>query len=573
MEIKENTANEEKRSISFVEQLVEEDLAEGKNGGRIQTRFPPEPNGYLHIGHAKAICMDFGVAEKYKGICNLRFDDTNPSKENNEYVENILNDIHWLGFEWGDIYYASDYFQKLWDFAVWLIKNGHAYVDEQTAEQIAEQKGTPTTAGIASPYRDRPIDESLQLFEQMNTPEAVEGSMVLRAKLDMANPNMHFRDPIIYRIIQTPHHRTGTKWHCYPMYDFAHGQSDYFEGVTHSICTLEFVPHRPLYDKFVDFLKEYDGTAEQGLNDCRPRQIEFNRLNLTYTVMSKRKLHTLVDEKLVNGWDDPRMPTLCGMRRRGYSPESVKNFIRSIGYTKFDALNDVALLEAAVRDDLNKKAIRVSAVLDPVKLVITNYPEGQTEMMEAVNNPEDETAGTHEISFSKELWIERADFMEDAPKKFFRMSPGKEVRLKNAYIVMCTGCTKDADGNIVEIQAEYDPESKSGMQGSDRKVKGTLHWVNANDCVKAEVREYDRLFFVENPAADERDFHELLNPESLQVRTNCYVEPFAASMQPGQYLQFQRTGYFMADPDSNSATPVFNKTVGLKDTWAKQNKK
>lgn len=573
MEIKENTANEEKRSISFVEQLVEEDLAEGKNGGRIQTRFPPEPNGYLHIGHAKAICMDFGVAEKYKGICNLRFDDTNPSKENNEYVENILNDIHWLGFEWGDIYYASDYFQKLWDFAVWLIKNGHAYVDEQTAEQIAEQKGTPTTAGTASPYRDRPIDESLQLFEQMNTPEAVEGSMVLRAKLDMANPNMHFRDPIIYRIIQTPHHRTGTKWHCYPMYDFAHGQSDYFEGVTHSICTLEFVPHRPLYDKFVDFLKEYDGTAKQGLNDSRPRQIEFNRLNLTYTVMSKRKLHTLVDEKLVNGWDDPRMPTLCGMRRRGYSPESVKNFIRSIGYTKFDALNDVALLEAAVRDDLNKKAIRVSAVLDPVKLVITNYPEGQTEMMEAVNNPEDETAGTHEISFSKELWIERADFMEDAPKKFFRMSPGKEVRLKNAYIVMCTGCTKDADGNIVEIQAEYDPESKSGMQGSDRKVKGTLHWVNANDCVKAEVREYDRLFFVENPAADERDFHELLNPESLQVRKNCYVEPFAASMQPGQYLQFQRTGYFMADPDSNSATPVFNKTVGLKDTWAKQNKK
>ena len=573
MEIKENTANEEKRSISFVEQLVEEDLAEGKNGGRIQTRFPPEPNGYLHIGHAKAICMDFGVAEKYKGICNLRFDDTNPSKENNEYVENILNDIHWLGFEWGDIYYASDYFEKLWEFAVWMIKNGHAYVDEQTAEQIAEQKGTPTTAGTASPYRDRPIDESLQLFEQMNTPEAVEGSMVLRAKLDMANPNMHFRDPIIYRIIQTPHHRTGTKWHCYPMYDFAHGQSDYFEGVTHSICTLEFVPHRPLYDKFVDFLKEYDGTAEQGLNDCRPRQIEFNRLNLTYTVMSKRKLHTLVDEKLVNGWDDPRMPTLCGMRRRGYSPESVKNFIRSIGYTKFDALNDVALLEAAVRDDLNKKAIRVSAVLDPVKLVITNYPEGQTEMMEAVNNPEDETAGTHEISFSKELWIERADFMEDAPKKFFRMSPGKEVRLKNAYIVMCTGCTKDADGNIVEIQAEYDPESKSGMQGSDRKVKGTLHWVNANDCVKAEVREYDRIFFVENPAADERDFHELLNPESLQVRTNCYVEPFAASMQPGQYLQFQRTGYFMADPDSNSATPVFNKTVGLKDTWAKQNKK
>lgn len=573
MELKENSGNEEKRSLSFVEQFVEEDLAEGKNGGRIQTRFPPEPNGYLHIGHAKAICMDFGVAEKYHGICNLRFDDTNPSKENTEYVENILNDIRWLGFTWGHIYYASDYFQKLWDFALWMIRQGYAYIDEQTAEQIAEQKGTPTTAGTASPYRDRPIEENLQLFEKMNTPEAVEGSMVLRAKLDMANPNMHFRDPIMYRIIQTPHHRTGTKWHCYPMYDFAHGQSDYFEGVTHSICTLEFVPHRPLYDKFVDFLKQYDGTAKRGINDFRPRQIEFNRLNLTYTVMSKRKLHTLVDEHLVNGWDDPRMPTLCGMRRRGYSPESIKNFIRSIGYTKFDALNDVALLEAAVRDDLNKKATRVSAVLDPVKLVITNYPEDKSEMMEAVNNPEDEAAGTHEISFSKNLWIERADFMEDAPKKFFRMTPGKEVRLKNAYIVKCTGCTKDAEGNIIEVQAEYDPDSKSGMPGADRKVKGTLHWVNANDCVKAEVREYDRLFFVENPSADERDFHELLNPDSLYVRTNCYVENLAASMKPGQYLQFQRTGYFMADPDGTPTAPVFNKTVGLKDTWAKQNKK
>ena len=573
MELKENSGNEEKRSLSFVEQFVEEDLAEGKNGGRIQTRFPPEPNGYLHIGHAKAICMDFGVAEKYHGICNLRFDDTNPSKENTEYVENILNDIRWLGFTWGHIYYASDYFQKLWDFALWMIRQGYAYIDEQTAEQIAEQKGTPTTAGTASPYRDRPIEENLKLFEKMNTPEAVEGSMVLRAKLDMANPNMHFRDPIMYRIIQTPHHRTGTKWHCYPMYDFAHGQSDYFEGVTHSICTLEFVPHRPLYDKFVDFLKQYDGTAKRGINDFRPRQIEFNRLNLTYTVMSKRKLHTLVDEHLVNGWDDPRMPTLCGMRRRGYSPESIKNFIRSIGYTKFDALNDVALLEAAVRDDLNKKATRVSAVLDPVKLVITNYPEDKSEMMEAVNNPEDEAAGTHEISFSKNLWIERADFMEDAPKKFFRMTPGKEVRLKNAYIVKCTGCTKDAEGNIIEVQAEYDPDSKSGMPGADRKVKGTLHWVNANDCVKAEVREYDRLFFVENPSADERDFHELLNPDSLYVRTNCYVENLAASMKPGQYLQFQRTGYFMADPDGTPAAPVFNKTVGLKDTWAKQNKK
>ena len=561
---------EEKHSLSFVEQLVEEDLAAGKNDGRIQTRFPPEPNGYLHIGHAKAICMDFGVAERYNGVCNLRFDDTNPSKENTEYVENILNDIEWLGFKWGNIYYASDYFQQLWDFAIWMIKQGRAYVDEQTAEQIAEQKGTPTTPGVASPYRDRPVEENLRLFQQMNTPEAVEGSMVLRAKLDMGNPNMHFRDPIIYRIIQTPHHRTGTKWHCYPMYDFAHGQSDYFEGVTHSICTLEFVPHRPLYDKFVDFLKEYDGTAAKGMDNYRPRQIEFNRLNLTYTVMSKRKLHTLVDEHFVNGWDDPRMPTLCGMRRRGYSPESIRNFIKSIGYTKFDALNDMALLEAAVRDDLNKRATRVSAVLDPVKLVITNYPEEQSEEMEAINNPEDDTAGSHTITFTRNLWIERADFMEDAPKKFFRMTPGKEVRLKNAYIVKCTGCTKDADGNITEIQAEYDPLSKSGMEGANRKVKGTLHWVSADACVKAEVREYDRLFNVENPSADERDFRELLNPDSLHVFTNCYVEKFAAERKPGEYLQFQRVGYFMADPDGGSGHPVFNKTVGLKDTWAKQ---
>ncbi len=572
MEIKENE-KEEKRSMSFVEEIISNDLKEGKNNGRIQTRFPPEPNGYLHIGHAKAICMDFGAAEEFGGVCNLRFDDTNPSKENNEYVENILNDIKWLGFKWGHIYYASDYFQKLWDFAVWMIKNGNAYVDEQTSEQIAAQKGTPTVPGTFSPYRDRPVEENLKLFNQMNTPEAVEGSMVLRAKMDMANPNMHFRDPVMYRIIQTPHHRTGTNWHCYPMYDFAHGQSDYFEGVTHSICTLEFVPHRPLYDKFIDYLKEYDASAKEGMNDNRPRQIEFNRLNLTYTVMSKRKLHTLVDEHLVNGWDDPRMPTLCGMRRRGYSPESVKAFIRSIGYTKFDALNDMALLEAAVRDDLNKKAIRVSAVLDPVKLVLTNYPEGKTEMMEAINNPEDETQGSHEISFSRNLWIERADFMEDAPKKFFRMTPGKEVRLKNAYIVKCTGCTKDADGNIIEIQAECDLESKSGMPGANRKVKGTLHWVNADDCVKAEVREYDRLFNVENPSADDRDFRELLNPQSLHVFENCYVERFAATMKPGQYLQFQRTGYFMADLDTTDNAPVFNKTVGLKDTWAKQIKK
>ena len=567
MAINEEKKLEEKKSLSFVEQLVEEDLKEGKNGGRIQTRFPPEPNGYLHIGHAKAICMDFGVAEKYNGVCNLRFDDTNPSKENNEYVENILQDIQWLGFKWGNIYYASDYFEKLWEFAVWMIKKGHAYIDEQ----IAEQKGTPTSPGTASPYRDRPIEENLALFEKMNTPEAEEGSMVLRAKLDMANPNMHFRDPIMYRIIHTPHHRTGTKWNAYPMYDFAHGQSDYFEGVTHSICTLEFVPHRPLYDKFVDFLKEKDGT-DNVLNDNRPRQIEFNRLNLTYTVMSKRKLHTLVDEHLVNGWDDPRMPTLCGMRRRGYSPESIRMFIDSIGYTKFDALNDMALLEASVREDLNKKACRVSAVLDPVKLVITNYPEGESEEMEAINNPENEADGSHTITFSKNLWIERADFMEDAPKKFFRMTPGKEVRLKNAYIVKCTGCTKDENGVITEIQAEYDPISKSGMEGANRKVKGTLHWVSADHCVKAEVREYDRLFAIENPSADERDFRELLNPESFHDYKNCYVEEYAAGKKPGEYLQFQRIGYFMADLDSTAEKPVFNKTVGLKDTWAKQNK-
>ncbi len=565
------TPNEEKKTLSFVEQLVEKDLADGKNGGRIQTRFPPEPNGYLHIGHAKAICMDFGVAEHYNGVCNLRFDDTNPSKENNEYVENILNDIKWLGFHWGNVYYASDYFQQLWDFAVWLIKKGMAYVDEQTSEQIAQQKGTPTEPGTASPYRDRPVEENLRLFLQMNTPEAVEGSMVLRAKLDMANPNMHFRDPILYRIIHTPHHRTGTKWNAYPMYDFAHGQSDFFEGVTHSICTLEFVPHRPLYDKFVDFLLEMKGETPETAS-YRPRQIEFNRLNLTYTVMSKRKLLALVNEQRVSGWDDPRMPTLCGMRRRGYSPESIRKFIDSIGYTKFDALNDMALLEAAVREDLNARALRVSAVLDPVKLVIDNYPEGESEEMTAVNNPENEADGTHTITFSKHLWIERDDFMEDAPKKFFRMTPGKEVRLKNAYIVKCTGCVKDADGRVVEIHAEYDPTSKSGMEGANRKVKGTLHWVSADHCQEAEVRIYDRLFMVENPSADERDFRELLNPDSVTVLRHCYVEPFAAERKAGEYLQFQRIGYFMADLDSTPEHPVFNKTVGLKDTWAKMNK-
>ena len=565
------TENEEKKSLSFVEQMVESDLAAGKNGGRIQTRFPPEPNGYIHIGHAKAICMDFGVAEKFGGTCNLRFDDTNPTKENTEYVENIMNDIKWLGFHWENVYYASDYFDKLWDFAIWLIEKGLAYVDEQTSEQIAEQKGTPTQAGRPSPFRDRPIEENLRLFRQMNTPEAVEGSMVLRAKLDMANPNMHFRDPIIYRIIQIPHHRTGTKWHCYPMYDFAHGQSDYFEGVTHSICTLEFVPHRPLYDKFVDFLQE-----KEGQTSYRPRQIEFNRLNLTYTVMSKRKLKALVDEGLVDGWSDPRMPTVCGMRRRGYSAQSIRNFIKSIGYTKFDALNDYALLEAAVRDDLNKKACRVSAVLNPVKLVITNYPEGKTEQMEAINNPENEADGKHTITFSRELWIERDDFMEVAEKKFMRLAPGKEVRLKNAYIIKCDEehpCDKDAEGNVTTIYATYDPETRSGQPGADRKIKGkTLHWLSCQNAVPAEVRLYDRLFSVENPGADERDFRELLNPNSLTVLKNCYVEQYLTEKKPGDFLQFQRIGYFTLDESSKEGHLIFNKTVGLKDTWAKMNK-
>ena len=561
----ENVAPKEKAYLNFIEQIVARDLADGKNDGRLQTRFPPEPNGYLHIGHAKAICMDFGVAQKFGGVCNLRFDDTNPQKEDTEYVDSIKEDIEWLGFKWGNIYYASDYFQQLWDFAVRLIKEGKAYVDEQTSEEIAQQKGTPTQAGTESPFRNRPIEESLALFEKMNSGELPEGSMVLRAKIDMANPNMHFRDPIIYRIINKEHHRTGTKWKAYPMYDFAHGQSDYFEGVTHSICTLEFVPHRPLYDYFIDELKEGND-----LEDHRPRQYEFNRLNLTYTVMSKRKLLALVKEGLVDGWDDPRMPTVCGLRRRGYSPEAVRKFVDMIGYTKFDALNDYAMLEAAAREDLNARSLRVSAVLNPVKLIVTNYPEGQTEEMEAVNNPENEADGTHTITFSRELWIEREDFMEDAPKKFFRMVPGKEVRLKNAYIVKCTGCKKAADGTIEEIYCEYDPESRSGLEGANRKVKGTLHWVSAAHCLPAEVRLYDRLFNVENPSADERDFRELLNPDSLTVLSNCYVEKYVAEQTATRYLQFQRIGYFTYDKHSTPEKLVFNRTVGLKDSWAKK---
>ena len=570
---------EEKKSLNFIEAKVEEDLANGKNGGRVQTRFPPEPNGYLHIGHAKAICLDFGIAAQHGGVCNLRFDDTNPTKENMEYVDAIKEDIQWLGYQWGNEYYASDYFQQLWDFAIELIKRGKAYIDEQSSEEIAAQKGTPTQPGIESPYRNRPIEESLDLFNKMNNGEIGEGKMVLRAKIDMANPNMHFRDPIIYRVVDTPHHRTGTKWHAYPMYDFAHGQSDYFEGVTHSLCTLEFVVHRPLYDLFIDWLKEIRGEGDN-MDDNRPRQTEFNKLNLNYILLSKRNLLVLVNEGLVSGWDDPRMPTICGFRRRGYTPSGIHKFIDKIGYTTYDALNDFALMESAIREDLNATATRVAAVVNPVKLVITNYPEGQIEEMEAINNPEDESAGSHKIAFGRELWIEKEDFMEDAPKKYFRMTPGNEVRLKNAYIVKCTGCKKDADGNVVEVYAEYDPETKSGLPGANRKVKGTIHWVSCERCLEAEVRMYDRLWKVENPR-DElarlqdqglsslEAMKQMMNPDSLEVRPVCYVEEFLGDAKPLDHFQFQRIGYFTVDKDTKPGHLVFNRTVALKDTWAK----
>ncbi len=561
-EIKEN----ETGGLNFVEQYIVDDLKAGKNGGRLNTRFPPEPNGYLHIGHAKAIIMDFGVAEKFGGTCNLRFDDTNPQKEDTEYVKAIMHDIHWLGYDWGDrLYYASDYFPQLWDLAVRMIKEGKAYVDEQSSEEIARQKGTPTQPGQNSPYRDRPIEENLRLFEAMNRGDFYEGSMVLRAKIDMASDNMHFRDPIMYRIIKTPHWRTGDKWKVYPMYDFAHGQSDYFEGVTHSICTLEFVPHRPLYEYFVKELAD---------ESYCPRQIEFNRLNLTYTVMSKRKLLQLVKEGLVNGWDDPRMPTLCGLRRRGYTPSAIKNFINRIGYTKFEALNHIELLEHSVREDLNATATRVCAVQNPVKLILNNYPADKTETMMLDSNPEDPTAGQHEMPFSRELWIERDDFMENPPKNFFRLSPGKEVRLKGAYIIKGTGVDKDADGNITAIHADVDFETRNGLPGAERKVKGTLHWVNAPTAVKVEVHDYDRLFSVENPSVEEGDFRNLLNPDSLKIRENVLVEPWlAANAKPGDHFQFQRLGYYTVDPDSTDRHLVFNKTIGLRDSWAKEQKK
>ena len=576
----EEAEKEEKKSLNFIEAKVEEDLRNGKNAKRIQTRFPPEPNGYLHIGHAKAICLDFGIAKNYGGVCNLRFDDTNPTKENMEYVDAIKEDIQWLGYQWGNEYYASDYFQQLWDFAIELIKRGKAYIDEQSSEEIAAQKGTPTQPGTESPYRNRPVEESLELFNKMNAGEIEEGKMVLRAKIDMANPNMHFRDPIIYRVVKTPHHRTGTKWNAYPMYDFAHGQSDYFEGVTHSLCTLEFVVHRPLYDLFVDWLKEIRGEGDN-MDDNRPRQTEFNKLNLNYTLMSKRNLLILVKEGVVNGWDDPRMPTICGFRRRGYTPESIHKFIDKIGYTTYDALNDFALLESSIREDLNARATRVSAVINPVKLVITNYPEGQTEELEAINNPEDESAGSHKIEFSRELWMEKEDFMECPPNKYFRLTPGKEVRLKNAYIVKCTGCKKDENGEVVEVYAEYDPLTRSGMPEANRKVKGTIHWVSQAHCIKAEVRLYDRLWNVENPRdelarlQDEGNtpieaMRKMMNPNSLEIRTECYVEKYLADAKPLDHFQFQRIGYFTVDKDSTPEHLVFNRTVGLKDTWSKK---
>jgi glutaminyl-tRNA synthetase len=559
----ENSIPEEsdKKPLNFIEQIVENDLRDGKNGGKICTRFPPEPNGYLHIGHAKAICLDFGIAKNHGGTCNLRFDDTNPVKEDVEYVDSIMEDIQWLGFQWDNLYYASDYFGKLYDFALEMIRRGLAYVDDQSADVIASQKGTTSSPGINSPYRNRSIAENLDLFQRMQAGEFEEGSHTLRAKIDMAHSNMHFRDPLMYRILKMSHHRTGDTWNVYPLYDFAHGQSDYFEGITHSLCTLEFEVHRPLYDWFVDQLKD---------SDYRPRQIEFNRLNITYMVMSKRKMLQLVKEGLVSGWDDPRMPTLCGLRRRGYTPESIRSFVDKIGYTKFDGVIDLSLLEYSIREHLNKIAPRVSAVLDPIKLTVTNYPEGQVEWNDAINNPEDASAGSHPVPFARELYVERDDFMEDAPSKYFRLTPGREVRLKNAYVVVCSSCSKDENGNITEVLCEYIPDTKSGQSGSDRKVKGTIHYVTVEHSLPAEVRLYDRLLSVPNPAEEkDKDFMELLNPDSLKILTNVRVEPLLSAAKPLEHFQFQRIGYFNLDPDSNQNHLIFNRTVSLKDTWGK----
>jgi glutaminyl-tRNA synthetase len=558
-ERKEDTS--ERKSLNFIEAIVEQDLRTGRDGGRVHTRFPPEPNGYLHIGHAKAICLDFGIAEKYGGKCNLRFDDTNPIKEDVEYVDSIKEDIHWLGFDWEDReYFASDYFGKLYEFAIELIKKGLAYVDDQSSEEIASQKGTPTQPGTNSPFRDRSVEENLDLFQRMNTGAFPEGARVLRAKIDMASSNMHMRDPVIYRILFHPHHRTGDRWKVYPMYDFAHGQSDYFEGVTHSLCTLEFEVHRPLYDWLVEHLMT---------GDYRPRQTEFNRLNLSYTVLSKRVLLDLVKEGRVKGWDDPRMPTLTGLRRRGYTPESIRNFNDSIGYTKVMAQNDVGLLEFAVREDLNKRAPRVMAVLNPLKVIITNYPEDKTEEMETINNPEDETMGSRTIPFSREIYIEREDFMDDPPKKFFRLGPGREVRLKSAYIINCQDFKKNANGDVVEVYCTYDEATLSGGPEANRKVKGTLHWVSAQHAVEAEVRLYDRLFSDPDPAGHkDRDPVDFLNPDSLRIITG-YVEPSLKLAKPLDHFQFQRLGYFNVDPDSTPEKLVFNRTVSLRDNWSK----
>lgn len=550
------------KSNNFIHQIVEEEISAGKNNGRVHTRFPPEPNGYLHIGHAKSICLNFGTAQKYNGLTNLRFDDTNPSKEETEYVDSIMEDVRWLGFDWDDrLYYASDYFDQLFDFAVKLIKEGKAYVDDQDAETISIQKGTPTRPGTESPFYSRTVEENLSLFMRMKAGEFNEGDCVLRAKIDMTSPNMHMRDPILYRIMKTPHHRTGDKWCIYPMYDFAHGQCDYWEGITHSICTLEFEVHRPLYDWFVDQLMD---------SEYRPRQIEFSRLNLNYTVMSKRKLLELVKDGHVKGWDDPRMPTICGLRRRGYTPESMRNFAERIGVTKTDGVTDVALLEYSIREDLNKRAQRVMGVLNPLKVVITNCPEGVVEQMEAVNNPEDASMGTRLVPFTRELYIERDDFMEEPPKKFFRLSPGTEVRLRYAYFITCTGVIKDANGEITEIHCTYDPASRGGNSPDGRKVKSTIHWVSATENIEAEVRLYDRLFSDEEPDGHKDiDFKEFMNHDSLQVLPKCYIEPFVKDAKVLDHFQFERLGYFNVDPDSNPEKLVFNRTVQLKDTWAK----
>ena len=555
----------EGKSLNFIEQIIEEELAEGKNGGRVHTRFPPEPNGYLHIGHATSICLNFGLATEYQGKCNLRFDDTNPSKEDVEYIDSIQQDIQWLGFQWeGEPHFASDYFQQLYDWAEKLILEGKAYVDDQPAEVISAQRMTPTEPGVNSPYRDRTPEENLDLFRRMKNGEFEAGEKVLRAKIDMASSNMLMRDPIMYRIMHVAHHRTGDKWCIYPMYDFTHGQSDYLEGITHSICTLEFEVHRPLYNWFLDQLID---------TEYRPRQIEFARRNLSYTVMSKRRLLELVQKGIVAGWDDPRMPTITGLRRAGYTPESIRNFAEKVGVARREIVVDMALLEFCVREHLNKIAPRVMAVLDPVRVVIDNYPEGQTETVEIENNPEDETAGTRMVPFSRELYIERDDFMEDAPKKFFRMTLGNEVRLKGAYIVKCESVEKDAEGNITTIHCTYDADTRSGTgSASNRKVKGTLHWVSAPDAIEAEVRLYDRLFKDPDPAGHKDvDFKEFLNENSLKVLTGCKLEPSLKEAKEGDRFQFQRLGYFCVDKDSKPGALVFNRTVGLKDTWAKQN--